>query len=163
MFFKGYKYQNSWNSSSNKKLDFSVNCEKCHKKVITRATPGRSLVFHIFAMGCLGTEVFLIIVFYFLLEPFCSMKGPKMIAYVLSDVAISTPTTYLLLFCEGCQVNIQDFFMEVFHPAIVELLQNFQFFSITMSGEFGFLHQKHIRDIVQWVNSGLKKVKLMVQ
>ena len=72
-----------------------------------------------------------------------------MIAYVLSDVAISTPTTYLLLFCEGCQVNIQEFFMEVFQPAIVELFQNFQFFSITMSGEFGFLHQKHIRDIVQ--------------
>ena len=86
-----------------------------------------------------------------------------MIAYVLSDVAISTPTTYLLLFCEACQVNIQEFSMEVFQPAIVELFQNFQFFTITMSGEFGFLHHKHIRDIVQWVNPGLKKVELMVQ
>ena len=114
-------------------------------------------------MGYLATEVFLIIVFYSLLTPFCSLKGPKMIAYVLSDVAISTPATYLLLFCKGCQVDIQEFVMEVFQPAIVELFQNFQFFSITMSGEFGFLHQKHISDIVQWVNSGLKKVKLMVQ
>ena len=86
-----------------------------------------------------------------------------MIAYVLSDVAISTPTTYLLLFCEACQVNIQEFTMEVFQPAIVELFQNFQFFTITMSGESGFLHQKHIRNMVQWVNPGLKKVKLMVQ
>ena len=37
-------YQSSWNGSSNRKLDFSVKCEKCHEKVITRATPGRSLV-----------------------------------------------------------------------------------------------------------------------
>ena len=38
--FKGYiKIR-----ETDKKLDFSVNCEKCRKKVNTRATPGRSLV-----------------------------------------------------------------------------------------------------------------------
>ena len=38
-------HENLWNRSSNKKLDFSV--KSVLKKVITRATPGRSLVIYI--------------------------------------------------------------------------------------------------------------------
>ena len=87
----------------------------------------------------------------------------KKFTNVFSNVTICTPAANSLLLCEIFQVYVKKFIMEVFQPSTLELLQSLQFFGITMSCEFWFLHQKYICHIVQWVNPCFKNVKLMVQ